>query len=131
MTITRAAAQPSAESDRRRSLLESVVLNANDIVLVTEAEPVDLASGGPKVIYVNPAFTRMTGYQPHDIIGLTPRVPQSPKTDRLELDRVRRALAAWEAVEVELLNVHEDGAEFWAQINITRGPKTTDGSPPG
>jgi diguanylate cyclase (GGDEF)-like protein/PAS domain S-box-containing protein len=101
------------------ALFRSIVINANDVVLVTEAEPLDLASGGPRVIYVNPAFTRMTGYEPEDILGRTPRVLQSPKTDRRELDRLRRALKRWEPVEVELLNVHKDGTEFWVQINIT------------
>jgi len=103
----------------RHDLLESVVINANDVVLVAEAEPLDLASGGPKVIYVNPAFTRMTGYDADEIVGRTPRILQSPKTDRAELDRLRAALKAWQPVEVELLNVRKDGVEFWVQINIT------------
>ena len=97
----------------------SVVAQANDVVLVTEAEPMDAASGGPRVLYVNPAFTRMTGYAAGDIIGRTPRILQSPGTDRAELDRLRTALARWEPVEVELLNVRKDGTEFWVQINIT------------
>lgn len=101
------------------ALFESIVINANDVVLVTEAEPVDLASGGPRVLYVNPAFTRMTGYTAAEIVGLTPRILQSPKTDRRELDRLRAALSRWKPVEVELLNVRKDGTEFWVQINIT------------
>ena len=103
----------------RADLFASVVLNANDVVLVTEAEPIDLASGGPKVLYVNPAFTRMTGYAPEEIVGLTPRILQSPKTDRAELDRLRKALKSWKPVEVELLNLRKDGSEFWSQISIT------------
>ncbi len=102
-----------------QALFESIVVNANDVVLVTEAEPVDLPSGGPRVIYVNPAFTRMTGYEPEDILGLTPRILQSPQADRAELDRLRAALLSWEAVEVELLNLRKDGTEFWVQISIT------------
>ena len=100
-------------------LFASVVTNVNDVVLVTEAEPVDAASGGPRVLYVNPAFTRMTGYEPEDIIGLTPRILQSPKTDQRELDRLRSALRRWRPVEVELLNLRKDGTEFWSQISIT------------
>ena len=100
------------------TLFESIVVNVNDVVLVTEAEPIDSAAGGPRVVYVNPAFTRMTGYAPEEIIGLTPRLLQSPKTDQGELDRLRAALERWQPVEVELLNVHKDGSEFWAQINI-------------
>ncbi|MBC7373616.1 MAG: PAS domain S-box protein, partial [Frankiales bacterium] len=105
--------------ERLRSLFESVVVNANDVVLVTSAEPIDAEQGGPEVLYVNPAFTRMTGYEPDEIVGLTPRILQSPKTDRRELDRLRTALRHWKPVEVELLNLHKDGTEFWVQINIT------------
>jgi diguanylate cyclase (GGDEF)-like protein/PAS domain S-box-containing protein len=102
-----------------KSLFESIVLFANDVVLVTEAEPIDLAAGGPRVVYVNPAFTRMTGYRSEDIVGLTPRVLQSPKTDRAQLDLVREALRRWRPVEVELLNLRKDGSEFWVQLSIT------------
>ena len=92
--------------------------NAKDSVLVTEAEPVDLSSGGPRILYVNEAFTAMTGYSSDEALGRTPRMLQSPRTDRHELDRLRLALAAWEPVEVELLNVRKDGTEFWVQFII-------------
>src|SRR4051794_26813744 len=65
------------DDTKLQDLFRSVVLQANDVVLVTEAEPIDLASGGPRVVYVNPAFTQMTGYSPQDIIGRTPRLLQS------------------------------------------------------
>jgi diguanylate cyclase (GGDEF)-like protein/PAS domain S-box-containing protein len=96
--------------------------NAKDSVLVTEAEPVDLASGGPRILYVNEAFTAMTGYSSDEAVGRTPRMLQSPRTDRDELDRLRHALAAWEPVEVELLNVRKDGTEFWVQFIIVPVP---------
>jgi diguanylate cyclase (GGDEF)-like protein/PAS domain S-box-containing protein len=103
---------------RRAVLFASVMANAKDSVVVTEAEPVDLASGGPRILYVNEAFTAMTGYSPSEAVGNTPRMLQSPGTDGDELDRLRRALAAWEPVEVELLNVRKDGSEFWVQFII-------------
>jgi PAS domain S-box-containing protein len=92
--------------------------NAKDSVVVTEAEPVDLASGGPRILYVNEAFTAMTGYSAQEAIGNTPRMLQSPSTDGDELERLRRALVAWEPVEAELLNVRKDGSEFWVQFII-------------
>lgn len=114
-----AVVAPSGRGAGSVPWFESVVAQANDVVLVTEAEPLDAASGGPRVLYVNPAFTRMTGYDAADIIGRTPRILQSPQTDQTELDRLRAALAAWAPVEVELLNLRKDGTEFWVQINIT------------
>ena len=47
-------------AEERLRLLESVVVNANDAVLITEAEPID--PPGPRIVYVNEAFTRMTGH---------------------------------------------------------------------
>ena len=103
---------------RRAALFESVMGNAKDAVLVTEAEPIDAADGGPRILYVNEAFTAMTGYSLAEAVGSTPRMLQSERTDRAELDRLRRALVAWETVEVELLNVRKDGSEFWVQFIV-------------
>ena len=103
-------------STERLRLLESVVVNANDAVLITEAEPVGLP--GPRIVYCNAAFTRATGYTEAEILGLTPRILQSPHVDRTKLDRLRRSLERWEPVEVELLNVKKDGTEFWVELSI-------------
>jgi PAS domain S-box-containing protein len=48
---------------------------------------------------INEAFAAMTGYSSDEAVGRTPRMLQSPRTDGDELDRLRHALAAWEAVE--------------------------------
>ena len=103
-------------STERLRLLESVVVNANDAVLITEAEPVGLP--GPRIVYCNAAFTRATGYTESEILGLTPRILQSPQVDRTKLDQLRRSLERWEPVEVELLNVKKDGTEFWVELSI-------------
>ncbi|MDO9336118.1 MAG: EAL domain-containing protein [Caulobacter sp.] len=100
----------------RLRLLESVVINANDSVLITEAEPIDLP--GPRIVYCNAAFTTTTGYSEEEVIGRTPRLLQSEATDRAALAKLRAALAAWKPVEVELLNRRKDGTEFWVELSI-------------
>ncbi len=102
-------------SERLR-LLESVVVHANDAVLITEAEPVDLP--GPRVVYCNAAFTRTTGYTEADVLGKTPRILQNGQTNRESLDRLRTALKKWSPIEVELLNSRKDGSEFWVELSI-------------
>ena len=118
-----AQARAEAGSARREAsntewlrLLESVVVHANDAVLITEAEPIDLP--GPRIVYCNAAFTKTTGYTEAEVLGRTPRLLQSPRVHRSALDRLRRALRAWEPVEVELLNVRKDGTEFWVELSI-------------
>jgi PAS domain-containing protein len=64
----RDAAAPVDAVSRAR-LFASVMANAKDAVLVTEAEPVDLGSGGPRIVYVNEAFTTATGYTSADAVG--------------------------------------------------------------
>ncbi len=97
-------------------LLESVVVNASDAILITEAGPID--PPGPRILYVNAAFARMTGYAAEEMVGRTPRLLQGPETDRRALDRLRSALERGEPVECELLNHRKDGATFWVEISI-------------
>ncbi|GJD97671.1 putative bifunctional diguanylate cyclase/phosphodiesterase [Methylobacterium iners] len=109
-------AEPPQSATERLRLLESVVVNANDAVLITRAEPIDLP--GPQIVYCNAAFTRTTGYSEAEVIGRTPRILQSSKTDRAVLDKLRMALSQWKPIEVELLNTRKDGTEFWVELSI-------------
>ncbi|MGA7932725.1 MAG: PAS domain S-box protein [Kovacikia sp.] len=106
----------SKAAQEQLRLLESVVVNANDAILITEAEPID--DMGPRIIYVNAAFTRMTGYALEEVLGKTPRILQGEKSDRAVLDRIRAALTDWKPVKVELINYHKNGTEFWVELNI-------------
>ena len=76
-------------ADRMR-LLESVAANAGDAILITEAGPI--RSPGPRILYANAAFMRMTGYTGEEVLGQTPRLLQGPGTDRGALARRNRAL---------------------------------------
>lgn len=102
--------------EERLKLLESVVTNTNDAVIITEAEPFDLP--GPKIVYVNNSFTKMTGYQPEEVIGQTPRILQGPLTDREEIKRLSKALRNWESCEVTTINYKKDGTPFWINFSV-------------
>ena len=98
-------------------LLESVITNTKDAVLITAAEP--LVKPGPKIVFVNKAFTEMTGYTSDEVIGQTPRMLQGPKTDRAELDRLSESLSRWESCEITVINYKKNGEEFWSNISIS------------
>lgn len=105
------------EEEQRLKLLESVITNANDAVMITEAEPIDMP--GPKIIYVNDAFTRMTGYTSEEVVGKTPRVLQGPKTDKLKLEHVRQYLKKWQPCTATVINYKKNGEEFWNSFSIS------------
>ncbi|NBB99546.1 MAG: PAS domain S-box protein, partial [Bacteroidetes bacterium] len=108
---------PQKPLEERLRMLESVVVNANDAVVITEAEPID-GPEGPRIVYVNAAFLRNTGYSAGEVIGQTPRMFQGPDTDRATLDTIRTALERWEPVRAELLNYRKDGSPFWVEVEI-------------
>lgn len=97
-------------------LFESVITRSADSILITSAEPTH--HPGPQIVYVNEAFSRMTGYMPEEVIGLTPRILQGPGTNRNELDRLNEALGQWKPIEVELLNYKKNKEEFWVSISL-------------
>jgi diguanylate cyclase (GGDEF)-like protein/PAS domain S-box-containing protein len=100
----------------RLRLLESVVVNAKDAILITEAEPIN--QPGPRIVYCNPAFLATTGFESSDVIGMTPRILHSKQTNRETLDLIRDSLQKWQPIEVELINARKDGSEFWVQLSI-------------
>jgi PAS domain S-box-containing protein len=100
----------------RLQLLEAIVTGANDAVVVTEAHPIE--GPGPRIVYVNNAFVRMTGYDPDEVIGKDPRFLQGPDTDPETTARIRTALEKQEPVCVELRNYKKDGTAFWVEISI-------------
>ncbi len=99
-------------------LMESVVTNTSDTIIITEAEPHEIP--GPKIVFVNEAFCKMTGYKKEEVIGKTPRILQGPKTDKTALKQLSIAIKKWQKHETTLLNYKKNGEEFW--INFTISP---------
>jgi PAS domain S-box-containing protein len=119
--IDRIVAATEDVTDRQKQnrwlrLLESVIVNANDAVVITEAEPVQLP--GPNIVYINQAFTRMMGYQPEEVVGKTPRILQGANTNPETLAHIRSSLKAWKPILVEIINYHKNGSEVWIELSI-------------
>ena len=73
----------------------------------------------PKILYVNSAFLRMTGYGRDEIIGKTPRILQGEKTDKKTLARLKETLKKEEYFEGEAINYKKDGTEYFVHWNIS------------
>jgi PAS domain S-box-containing protein len=97
-------------------LLETAVSRLNDIVIITEAPPFD--EQGPRIVFVNDAFERYTGYSREDAIGNTPMLLIGPKSQRPELERIRAALEKWQPVRSEMVSYTKTGKELWLEIDI-------------
>ncbi len=116
VTGLRLLEQASDRQHARVHLLEASIARLNDILMITEAEPID--APGPRIVFVNDAFERRTGYSRSEVIGKSPRILQGPATQRDELDRICAALRRWQPVRAELINYTKAGDPFWLELDI-------------
>lgn len=84
-------------------------------VLITNA---DLIDPGPYIIYVNPAFEKMTGWSKDEVIGKTPRILQGPGTDHEIFKNLIEKLHRGETWSGRTINYRKDGSEFYMQWSI-------------
>ncbi|MBW4563069.1 MAG: PAS domain S-box protein [Mojavia pulchra JT2-VF2] len=113
-TITDISGRKQREEQLR--LLESVILKTNDAVLIVEAEPIDPSVR--RIVYANPAFTKMSGYALEEVIGKTFHILQGKKTDQAVLAKINLALETWQSIRCDLINYRKDGSEFWVDLSI-------------
>nr|WP_051481703.1 EAL domain-containing protein [Paraburkholderia nodosa] len=99
--------------------LQSRALDACvNAILITAPGP-----GGSNLIeYANPAFRRITGFDPAEVIGQDCRLLQRDDRDQDGLIAVRKALLANREVSAVLRNYRKDGALFWNQLLIAPVP---------
>lgn len=97
------------------NLLEKAISADYDSIIITE---VDMDNPGPRIVYVNDGFTRMTGYTREEAIGQTPRMLQGEKTDRKVLDTLRERLSQGKSFFGHTVNYRKDGSEFINQWDI-------------
>ncbi len=105
------------KEELRLKLLESVITNTNDAVVITAIDNEDAHSH--KIIFVNHAYCKMTGYAVKDVIGKSPALLQGPKTDKEELNRVSECFKRFESCNMEVINYKKDGTEFWTSISFS------------
>ncbi|HEY9804576.1 MAG TPA: PAS domain S-box protein [Leptolyngbyaceae cyanobacterium] len=87
--------------------------SSNGIIIADATTP-----NGP-IIYVNPAFERMTGYSSAEVIGQNFRIFQSADIDQPGLRELSAAMQAGKACTVVLRNYRKDGSLLWNEFNIS------------
>jgi two-component system cell cycle response regulator len=71
------------------------------------------------IIWVNPAFERLTGYEADEVVGRNCRFLQGEDTDQVGLALVRAALEKREGCVVTLRNYRKDGSPFWNELSLS------------
>lgn len=82
-------------------------------VVLTDAQ---LDAPGPHVLYVNPAYEKMTGYKPEEVIGKSPRILQGRRTNKLILRQLRKSLQSKTHARARITNYRKCGEEYICDI---------------
>lgn len=103
-------------TEERLRLLESAMQQTSDSIIITTARKEHFAS---KIVYVNDAFTRMTGYTPEDVIDRLSVMLQGPKTDSTEWFRLEGNQIRGKTFHLETVMQRKDGTKFHLEWRIS------------
>ncbi|MDO3677520.1 bifunctional diguanylate cyclase/phosphodiesterase [Paenibacillus ehimensis] len=108
------------EANRRRRSEKHLRLYAR--VFQAAQEGIVITDAKNRIMDVNQAFTRMTGYEAGEIIGSTPRVLQSDKQDKAFYDDMWASIRQQGSWQGEIWNRRKDGSVFpeWLIINAVK-----------
>lgn len=79
---------------------------------------VDAQAPGMPVIYVNPAFERLTGYAAGELVGRNLGLLQGEQHTQPGARRLRDAIAAGLETRALVQNVRRSGEVFWMEVHI-------------
>ena len=99
-------------------LLKVLAENSFDSILIT-----DNTKEG-KIVYANKAFKKLTGHDPVEVLGQTPRILQGAGTDPKVTERLREVLKTGGKFEGKAINYKKDGTPFimyWRVLPIKVG----------
>ncbi len=97
-------------------VFQALVENTNDVIMVLDATP--LSEGGPRIVYVNPAFEKLMGYTAEEVVGRNPRILQGPGTEDKTRYKMRKAMRDGTSIRTQILNYDKAGNELWLDINM-------------
>jgi PAS domain S-box-containing protein len=103
-------------AEERITLLQSVVLHANDAVMVAEVDRLPEDPSALRIVYASPAMTRMTGYSGEELYGRSPDLLWNAETNASTSAAFYQAIEEGQPSRIELACSRKDGSEFWADI---------------
>ena len=120
------SSQALSQRNAELRLTATALARLNDMVMIAEvAEVADAAPGSgagmvpaTRIIFVNDAFERSSGYARAEVLGRSLLFQQGPATEAGELARVAAAMACAQPARAELLNYNKAGKAYWVEAEL-------------
>lgn len=109
-------AHSTVSTENLSAVFDALVENCFDSVMITEA------TAKNPIVYVNKAFTDLTGYSAEEVLGKSPGFLQGAGTDQSVITRLHADMAAGRVFEGKAINYRKDGSAFtmwWRVIPVT------------
>lgn len=96
--------------DEELQKLSWVAKETNDAVMITDTDQ--------KIIWVNNAFVRITGYSADEVLGKIPsQFLQGKETDPETAKYIKDQLKKGEGFTAEIVSYRKDGEKFWTEVS--------------
>ncbi len=102
--------------EQQLKLFESLITKTNEGVLIIEGETSDKREA--KILYVNEAFSQMTGYSKEEITGNTLKMLEGPKSDQKAFLQLQQAIQKGESCDIETIQYRKNGEGCWVSLSI-------------
>lgn len=94
-------------------LRDRAIESSINAILITDSRQPD-----QPIVYVNPAFERITGYSSKEAIGRSSRFLHGPDVNQPELEALRLAIKEQRESRVLLRNYRKDGTMYWNELTV-------------
>jgi two-component system, cell cycle sensor histidine kinase and response regulator CckA len=113
ITFVLASALDQRTTEETLRLRDRALGAINQGILIADSGQV-----GDPIIYVNPAFERITGYSAEEVVGRNFRFLQGQNSDRQMAHDIQSAMEEHRNFSGMILNYRKDGSEFWNEITV-------------
>jgi diguanylate cyclase (GGDEF)-like protein/PAS domain S-box-containing protein len=108
-----AAAIDRIRSSERLQMMERAIESTSNGIAIADATVAD-----NPIIYVNPSFERITGYNRDELIGKNCRFLHGKDTNTAAVKELRKAIEEGKECQVILRNFQKDGTPFWNELSL-------------
>ncbi len=104
------------EEEQRLKLLETVITQSKDSIIITEPDPKNDAA--LKIIYTNPAFSFMSGFNSEEVIGKTTDIFRDLYADKQEYNKLTTALKKEQECLIETITYKKNKEKYWIRYSM-------------
>ncbi len=102
------------DAEQALLLREQALVSSSNGIMITRSDENDHS-----IVYVNPAFERITGYSAQEVIGREGRFLVRDDLAQPDLEEIRAALRERREGQALLRNYRKDGTQFWNELHIS------------